>query len=283
MISIPFRKAHKYHGLGNDFLLFDSIKTGRLISAADARLLCDRHFGVGADGILTLLPSKRGDFYIHIYNSDGSVAEMCGNGIRCAVKYFVDFYLKKADDRDIRVETKKGIQICNYSRSSSSREVDSVVVNMGAPILTPESIPVRSHKNDLTIRRGEKVITGFALSMGNPHFVLFGRFSKEDIGVWGPHIERHRLFPMHTNVEFARVNSRRDVDLSVWERGVGITLACGSGSCATVVAGVRKGIIASDVFVRVRLPGGILRVKYDTSLNVLLLKGPAERVFEIVF
>lgn len=281
MISIPFKRAHKYHGVGNDFLLFDSIKTGSLISAADARLLCDRHFGVGADGVLTLLPSKRGDFYMHIYNSDGSVAEMCGNGIRCVVKYFVDFYLKRADDRDIRVETKKGIQICNYSRSS--RGVDSVVVNMGAPILIPESIPVRSHKNDLIIRRGGKVISGFALSVGNPHFVSFGRFSKEDIGVWGPYIERHRLFPMYTNVEFARVNNRRDVDLIVWERGVGTTLACGSGSCATVVAGVKKGIIASNVFVRVRLPGGVLQVKYDTSLDVLLLKGPAERVFEIVF
>ncbi len=276
-----FGRAYKYHGLGNDFVLFDSIKSGRLIRPADAIRLCDRHFGVGADGILTLLPSRNGDFYMHIYNSDGSVAEMCGNGIRCAVKHFVDFYNKSKDKSEIRVETAKGIQICSYTGTRNG--VESVLVNMGAPILEPSLVPVRSKGNEFKVKRGKNNLCRFAVSMGNPHFVIFGKFKDSDILTWGPFIEKHRLFPVRTNVEFATINNDRDVNLAVWERGVGITLACGSGSCATVVAGVKMGLIASDVFVKVKLPGGVLRVKYDIRLNTVFMNGPAERVFEIIF
>jgi len=274
-----FGRAYKYHGLGNDFVLFDSIKTGRLIKPRDAVFICDRHFGVGADGVLTLLPSKKADFYMHIYNSDGSVAEMCGNGIRCAVKHFVDTHRTKAGI--LRVETKKGIQICEYSRKGG--EVESVVVNMGSPILEPRDIPVKSRDIQLKIKLGNNTISGMAVSMGNPHFVSFGNYSEKDIHKWGPHIEKHHLFPRHTNVELARLINRSEILLYVWERGVGITLACGSGSCATVVAGVKRGLVAPDRFIKVRLLGGDLYVKYDTGADVVYMRGTAKRVFGIDF
>ncbi len=276
-----FGKAYKYHGLGNDFVLFDSLKTGRLIRPGDAVSLCDRHFGVGSDGVLTILPSKKADFFMHIYNADGSVAEMCGNGIRCAVKHYVDFYRKGKGIRPVNVETLKGIQICDYSVRDN--EVDTVTVNMGSPVLEPEKIPVRSAGNILKIQMRNRIIRGMAVSMGNPHFVSFGKFSPDDIHTVGPFVERHPLFPRFTNVELVRLKGRREADVSVWERGVGITLACGSGSCAVVVAGVKQNLLDKDVFVKVRLPGGILRVKYDTVRNIVLMSGEAKRVFGIDF
>lgn len=273
--------AFKYHGLGNDFVLFDSIKSGRLISPEDARFICDRHFGVGADGVLTLLPSDRAEFYMHIYNSDGSVAEMCGNGIRCAVKHYVDMHNRMPTEKKIRVETKKGIQICDYIIKRG--EVESVTVNMGSPVLSPEEIPVRSFSNQLSIKNGKRIIRGMAVSMGNPHFVSFGKYSEKDIYILGPFVEKHKLFPRHTNVELVKIRSKKEAEVYVWERGVGITLACGSGSCAVVVAGVMKGLLKADTYIKIRLPGGILNVKYDTKLNNVFMNGEAKRVFRIDF
>jgi diaminopimelate epimerase len=276
---MKFGKAYKYHGLGNDFVLFDSIKSKKLISPKNAVFICDRHYGVGADGVLTLLPSRVADFYMHIYNSDGSVAEMCGNGIRCAVKHFVDNY--KINSKTIRVETKKGVQTCEYFLKN--REVNYVLVNMGSPVFQPDKIPVNSKGNRLKIRMGKESISGFAVSMGNPHFVTFEKYSEKDVYRWGPYIEKHSFFPNHTNVEFARIISREEILLYVWERGVGVTLACGSGSCATVVAGVKEGLIAPNEFIKVRLPGGDLYVKYDIETDQVYMKGPARRVFGIEF
>ncbi|MGB9600576.1 MAG: diaminopimelate epimerase [Myxococcota bacterium] len=276
-----YGKAFKYHGLGNDFVLFDAIKSKRLISPEDARFICDRHFGVGADGVLTLLPSDKADFYMHIYNSDGSVAEMCGNGIRCAVKHYIDLYKRGNKGNEVRVETKSGIQVCNYIIKNG--EVRSVTVNMGSPILLPEKIPVRSSSNLLKIKKGHGVIAGMAVSMGNPHFVSFGRYQGEDILEWGPYIERHRLFPRYTNVELVRIKSKQEADVFVWERGVGITLACGSGSCAVAVAGVKMGLLKANAFLKIRLPGGILNIKYDTERDIVLMNGEARRVFRIEF
>lgn len=278
---INFKTGYKYHGLGNDFVLFDALNSRRLIRPKDAIFICDRHFGVGADGVLTLLPSERADFFMHIYNADGSIAEMCGNGIRCAVKHFVDFYRKGKEDKKVRVETLKGVQICDYSIKNG--EVDTVTVNMGTPVLDPEKIPVDYSTNLINIKINKQVISGMAVSMGNPHFVSFGKFCPDDIYSIGPIIERHPLFPKRTNVELVNINGRRDVDVLVWERGVGITLACGSGSCAVVVSGVKKGILDSDVFVKVRLMGGMLRVKYNSFTNEVLMNGAAKRVFRIDF
>jgi len=273
--------AYKYHGLGNDFVLFDSIESGRLINPEDAVFICNRHFGVGADGVLTLLPSEVADFYMHIYNSDGSVAEMCGNGIRCAVKHFVDLHNKSSKKRKIMVETAKGIQICTYSKKTG--EVNKVTVDMGSPILEPEKIPVKSDSNMLIIKKDKRVIKGMAVSMGNPHFVSFGKFGSNDINDIGPFIERHPLFPRFTNVELVKIRNKREVDVYVWERGVGVTLACGSGACAVVVAGVKQGLLEGNVFVKVNLPGGFLLIKYDTSKNILIMNGEAKRVFRIEF
>ncbi|MCX7958993.1 MAG: diaminopimelate epimerase [Deltaproteobacteria bacterium] len=276
-----FGSAYKYQGLGNDFVLFDALKSKRLISPKEAVFICNRHFGVGADGVLTLLPSGKADFFMHIYNSDGSVAEMCGNGIRCAVKHYVDFYGDSRRNNPVSVETAKGVQVCEYFRRD--KEVDSVTVNMGSPVLEPEKIPVRSDSNIIRITKGNRIVEGMAISMGNPHFVSFGKFAPDDIYSLGPFIEKHPLFPRFTNVELVRVKGKREAEVSVWERGVGITLACGSGSCAVVVAGVIKGLLKPDVFIKVKLPGGVLRVKFDSSLNEVFMNGKAKRVFRIDF
>ncbi|MCX7944500.1 MAG: diaminopimelate epimerase [Deltaproteobacteria bacterium] len=276
-----FSKAYKYQGTGNDFVLFDSIRSEALITPKEAIFLCNRHFGVGADGVLTLLPSKKADFFMHIYNADGSVAEMCGNGIRCAVKHFVDFYLGRGQRRTIIVETKKGVHTCEYS--VDDKGVKTVIVNMGAPMLEPQKIPIKAERNTLTIKKGNRIVRGMALSMGNPHFVSFGDFNSEDVYVLGPFIERHSLFPRFTNVELANVKDKRNAEVFVWERGVGVTLACGSGACAVVVAGVKQGLLDGDVFVKVRLMGGVLKIKYDTKSNEVIMEGEVKRVFGIEF
>lgn len=280
-MKIKIDKAYKYHGLGNDFVLIDSLNSGNLISSKEAVFLCDRHFGVGADGILTLLPSKRADFYMHIYNADGSVAEMCGNGIRCAIKHYVDFHKRGISTRRVAVETKKGVQYCEYSLKGG--EVNEVTVNMGSPILDTSKIPVMSDSNLVKIKKGGRVINGMALSMGNPHFVIFNGALVKDILEIGPFLERHPLFPNFTNVEIVKIRSKEEADVTVWERGVGVTLACGSGSCAVVVAGVKQGLLKGDAFVRINLPGGVLKIRYDTKRDEVIMKGEATRVFKIEF
>lgn len=261
----------KMHGTGNDFVLLNGTRRPVKLSAALSRKLCDRHFGVGADQILVLEPSKKADFRMRIVNSDGSEVEMCGNGIRCAARYAFDRGIVKK--KDMAVETLAGI-------IRPSLQNDIVRVDMGAPVLDAEKIPTRGKGRviDAPFRWTGNEVRMTCVSMGNPHAVIFvDDLSKVPAGVWGPQLENHSFFPKRANVEFTQVISSRRVKARVWERGAGLTLACGTGACAIAVAGVLTGRLQREV--TVSLPGGDLRVEWAADEHVYMT-GPAAYVFE---
>lgn len=272
-------KLTKMQGLGNDFVIVDYTeyeKTG-LPMAELAKKLCDRNFGVGADGmIIPMFDSKIANIGWYFYNSDGTTAQMCGNGIRCFAKYAKDNNLVSSNK--FSVETLAGII------TPEILDDGNVKVNMNKPILEPEKIPFRgkSVKKNITVK--DKTFELNAISMGNPHCVIFAE-GEEDLlemaKTYGPTIEKHELFPEKTNVEFAKVISRNEIDMRVWERGCGITLACGTGACATVVAGILNNL--TDEKVKVNLLGGPLIIEWqgsqtDTNFDVFM-SGPAEYSF----
>jgi diaminopimelate epimerase len=290
----------KYHGIGNDFVILDRTGGGRPVSAPDAVRICDRHRGVGADGVLTLLPSAKASFRMHIRNSDGSIAEMCGNGIRCAVKFAVEragaearggdravAMLKAvvrnpgrgAGVRAVSVETGRGVLQCLAMIRGS--EVESVVVDMGAPILDRSGIPMKGKGRFVggKVEALGKTFKATAVGMGNPHLVLFHRDDMADALKFGPMLERSPLFPKRTNVEFARAVSGTKIHAVVWERGVGITEACGTGACATAVAFALAGISPFGTELSVGLPGGVLWITVPEDLGAVYMRGPAEEVF----
>lgn len=247
----------KSHGIGNDFVILDDT-CGFEISSL-ARLLCDRHFGVGSDGLLIYENSSIADFRMRMFNPDGSEAEMCGNGIRCITLYAY----KKNPKRHFKVETKAGIIDCEVTSTDPFR----VRVNMGKPRdIRYHSIYIDGITFNLTL-----------ISMGNPHAVNF----VEDVGKvplkeWGPKIENHPDFPNRTNVEFVQVVDKGHINVRVWERGAGETLACGSGACAVTVASIVNNY--TDRNVEVTLPGGKLYIEWDRE-NGIFMEGPAEEVF----
>ncbi|MDR1070703.1 MAG: diaminopimelate epimerase [Gracilibacteraceae bacterium] len=267
----------KMHGLGNDFILVDEFEGASGISyPAAARELCDRHRGVGADGLLLLQAAQRADVRMRVFNPDGSEAEMCGNGIRCLAKYAYEAGYVSSDT--MTVGTEAGVK--NIWLTAEGGAVREVCVDMGAPILRPELVPVLA-KQELAVE--EKIeISGHtffftAVSMGNPHCVIFAPAVEEiPLEAAGPLLEHHPIFPNRTNVAFAQVVSRHDIILRMWERGAGPTQACGTGACAAVVAGVLEGRLERESFVR--LPGGTLRIAWQDSGNVLM-SGPAAYVF----
>lgn len=260
----------KMHGLGNDFIFFDNLDGRLRLTPDQVRFLCHRHFGIGADGVITVCPSDRADLKMEIFNSDGSPAEMCGNGIRCFAIYARDHGLVAGPE--MTVETGAGI--------IRPRIVgDKVEVDMGEPEFDPEKIPVNLPGEVVdypVVFEGRKVeIT--CVSMGNPHCVIF--FSPgEELPVLelGPMIETDPLFPRKTNVEFIRVINDREIEFRVWERGAGITLACGTGSCAAVAAAVRTGRTGRKVLVH--LLGGDLDIEWKEN-NRIFMTGPAVEVF----
>ncbi|MFA6032667.1 MAG: diaminopimelate epimerase [Myxococcota bacterium] len=292
----------KYHGIGNDLVLVDLTAGGVPVTSAEAVELCDRNFGVGADGVLTLLPSRKAAFRMHIRNSDGSVAEMCGNGLRCAAKYAYDhgrvvvflgddetngiaaaagFQVKRGTRLSgFAVETGRGVLHC-VIEAAADGIANSVWVNMGAPILERSAIPMTGTGRFLgrEVRAAGKVFTGSAIGMGNPHLVLFAGDDMEQAMKYGPILERSPLFPRKTNVEFARVVSESELSVVVWERGCGITKACGTGACATVVAHAMAGHVPFGREVRVVLPGGVLGVSVPADLHAVYMRGPAVEVF----
>ena len=278
MEKVPFTK---YHGLGNDFLVLDELRTGALMPAARARALCDRHFGVGGDGVLTLLPAEGADLRMHIYNADGSEAEMCGNGIRVVAKHAADAGLFRGDT--VRIATAGGLKVCEVRRGASG-EVETVVVDMGKPELERPRIPVAGEGRMVRekVEVLDRVFEVTAVSMGNPHAVIFGQ-GLATIPLaerYGPVLEaRTGLFPRKTNVELAEVKAD-GIDVVVWERGCGITLACGTGACATAVAAVLTGAAPEGRELTVRLPGGPLGITVEPGLSRVLMRGPAARVFE---
>ncbi len=272
---IPF---WKFHGLGNDFIIMDATRGGLLVEPEQARWLCDRFFGVGADGVLTVLPSEKGDFRMHIYNSDGSQPEMCGNGIRCFVKYVVDNGL--APGPRVRVETGRGVLECE-SQSGPAGKVDFVTVNMGPAIFDRKSIPMVGEGRCIQeqIEAGELTFTITAVSMGNPHMVLFEKADLSLARKRGPLLESHPMFPEKVNVELTEVKSRSEIDLVVYERGCGITKACGTGACAATAAAAMIDKVDFDREVQVTLPGGSLFVRVEHDFSSVWMRGSAVEVF----
>lgn len=268
----------KMHGLGNDFIVIYGLREVPERVGELAVRMCDRHFGVGADGLVFILPSARADCRMRIFNADGSEAEQCGNAIRCVAKYVYDHGI--VDTVQPRIET-AGAGVQQLTLSVSGGKVDAVRVNMGAPVLEPARIPTTFDGErlvDETIEAAGRPFRITALSMGNPHCVVFVDDAEAvDLERWGPALEHHPLFPNRTNVEFVTVRTRRQLHMRVWERGAGPTLACGTGACASLVAAVLNGIAERSV--DVRLPGGSLHIEWDERDGNVYMTGPAETVF----
>jgi diaminopimelate epimerase len=266
----------KYHGLGNDFIVLDDFD-GKAPKTPDfAKKACHRRFGIGADGILYVSGSKSADASMKILNSDGSEAEMCGNGIRCVAKHLYDMGL--VEKKRMKIETLAGVK--DIDCEVEAGQVTSVTVDMGAPSLECEKIPMKCHGKFISMRLDVegRVITGTAVSMGNPHFVVFERLRESERKELGPRIEMHQMFPRKTNVEFAQVFPDH-IDVQVYERGAEWTLACGTGACATVVAAVVNRLVPESKEIEVRLPGGSLWINVAERLSSVTMRGPAVRVF----
>jgi len=276
----------KMEGLGNDFIILDDRKGNIELHEnypALAKRLCSRHFGIGADGIILVLDSHDHDIKYRIYNSDGSQAQMCGNGMRCFARYVYEN--KIISKKKMRVDTKAGTiipEVILNALPGDKDQVHSILVDMGEPVLFCRDIPFES-PNEKAIEEGlivgdkEYLIT--ALFMGNPHAVLFvDDVEKIDIERIGRLIETHKRFPEKTNVEFIQVINKQELKMKVWERGAGRTLACGTGACAALVAASLTGR-ASDRAI-IHLDGGDLDIFWDKKTNHVYKTGPATLVFE---
>lgn len=271
-------KFTKMHGCGNDYvyvnLFEEQIENPAKVSIA----VSDRHFGIGSDGLITIGPSDIADFRMRIYNADGSEAEMCGNGIRCVAKYVYDH--KLTDKAEITVETGAGVKTLQLTVEDD--KVTLVRVDMGEPILTPDEIPVVADGDrvvDEPIVVDDKEWRMTCVSMGNPHAVVFvDDVAHFELEKYGPLFENHVRFPKRTNTEFVQIISRNEAIMRVWERGSAETWACGTGTCATVMACILNGLTDNEVLVHLR--GGDLRIAYDAKSNHIFMTGPATEVFE---
>ena len=265
----------KMHGLGNDFVVLDGIRQSVALSTAQLRFLADRHFGVGCDQILLVEAAGQPDvdFRYRIFNADGGEVEQCGNGARCFVRFVHEQGL--TEKREIRVETVSGVIVPRL-------EDDGLVsVDMGVPVLAPARIPFISASDELvqTLRIADREIAITAVGMGNPHAVqLVADVDTAAVEQQGPLIESHPCFPQRVNAGFMQVCDRQSIRLRVFERGAGETLACGSGACAAVVAGVSRGLLDSPV--RVETRGGTLSGAWDGPGTPVLMTGPAVTVFK---
>lgn len=276
-------KFTKMHGLGNDFIFLDHFLGAEELGAEErdyaalARKLCHRQFGIGGDGLIAVLPSQVADVRMRIINSDGSEPEMCGNGIRCLARFAYDRGYVKSNP--LKVETLAGVLTLYITLENG--QVEGVRVDMGEPILEAEHIPVQVPGHpvlDAVLEVGGEEIRFTAVSMGNPHCIIFvPDTEKVDFERLGPAIESHPLFPRKTNVEFVQVLSPREVKMKVWERGAGPTLACGTGACATAVAAILNG--KTERTVKVHLPGGDLQIEWGAD-NHVYMTGPASYVFK---
>ncbi len=278
-------KFTKLQSAGNDFVLVEGkgiIRDWQYLAEA----VCKRHFGIGADGLLVLLPSAKADITMRLFNADGSEAEACGNGLRCLVKYAFDNNLVDSNKGEISVETLAGIRKARLLGKRSNASV--IQAGMGKPELEPARVPVVTQLQkgrivDIMLSdyplmlAGEELRLCF-LAMGNPHAVCFRQQPVEDFPLLrlGPLVENNQMFPKRINFEVARVIDRRRIDARVWERGVGETLACGSGACAVAVAAIILDFCDNPV--AIRLPGGALEVDWDGEGEVML-SGAAESVF----
>lgn len=270
----------KYQGLGNDFILLDNRHSNdTLVSPDQAAKICDRHFGIGADGVIFALPgTKDTEYTMRIFNSDGSEPEMCGNGIRCLAKFIADLEGNTEVNKSYRISTLAGVIIPKLESNGE------VTVDMGRPQLTAAKIPTTLTAVDnqvvaqpLTVSDRTWSVT--AVSMGNPHCITFVEdTSAIDLENIGPLFEHHSAFPQRTNTEFIQIVSSNYLKMRVWERGAGITLACGTGACATVVAGVLNN--QCDRTSTVELPGGCLEITWSEADDKVYMTGPATQVFK---
>ena len=271
----------KMQGCGNDYVYVDLFKEKIENPAKLSIAVSDRHFGIGSDGLITIGPSETADFQMHIYNADGSEAEMCGNGVRCVAKYVYDHGL--TDQTEITVETGAGIK--TLLLTVENKKVSQVRVDMGEPILNPELIPVEADGDtviDEKIYVDGKEWHMTCVSMGNPHAVVFVEDTDAfELEKYGRQFENHPRFPKRTNVEFVHVISRTEASMRVWERGSAETLACGTGTCASVMACILNHKTENKVLVHLR--GGDLTIEYDPKSNHIFMTGPAVEVFHGTF
>ena len=267
----------KYHGLGNDFVLIDNRHSAEpILTPKQSEKWCDRNFGIGADGVIFLLNADNGEHRMRIYNSDGSEPEMCGNGIRCLAKFMQDLDIPTIEGK-YPIQTGAGLIVPQMDADGQ------ITVDMGKPFLTAAEIPTTLGASDqkvvnLPLEVGGKTWNVTTVSMGNPHCMIFvddvDSIPLAEIGVL---FEHHPVFPNRTNTEFVEVVNRGYVKMRVWERGAGATLACGTGACATVVAGVLNDLC--DRICTVNLPGGDLKITWSAESDRILMTGPAQLVF----
>lgn len=269
----------KMHGLGNDFIIVYGEQWLPDNASELAIELCNRFFGIGADGLVYILPSENADYMMRIINSDGSEAEQCGNAIRCVSKYLYDRGL--VSNTDISIET-LGAGAQKVQMHVENGIVISVRVDMGEPILKGTEVPTTIDQDlvmDYPVEIDGRQFRFTAVSMGNPHCVIYVEDATEiDLHTWGPKLEKHPLFPRKINVEFVTVVSRKYADMRVWERGAGPTLACGTGACATLVASVLNGF--TDRVATISLKGGALEIEWNEADNHVYMTGPAQEVFQ---
>lgn len=266
-MKLPFIKMH---ALGNDYVYVDCFQpdTAKFIAEADlptlARKVSDRHFGIGSDGMVLILPSKDADAMMRIFNADGSEAEMCGNAIRCVGKYLYESGI--CHQMRLFVKTLSGIR--SLALQATNGVVKTCTVNMGLP-----------HVHSDVLMRGEDPIGFTMVNMGNPHAVFFRdtQAQMDEITKYGPLVGTHPHFPDGTNVEFVCVRNNKELDVRVWERGSGITLACGTGACAAAVAAMWYGWTERNLIVH--LPGGDLQIRWESNTESVFMTGPATEVF----
>lgn len=271
-------KFTKMHGFGNDYVYVNCFEEKIDNPPAVARFVSDRHFGIGSDGLIMINPSKTADFEMEMYNADGSRGEMCGNGIRCVAKYVYDYGL--TDKTQISVETLGGIKYLDLTVEDG--KVSLVKVDMGKPELEADLIPIISEREQvidepIEVDGKEYHMTG--VSMGNPHAVIYVDDVKGlDLEKIGPKFENHERFPKRINTEFVHCIDRQTVEMRVWERGSGETLACGTGACAVAVSSILNNL--TDTQVTVKLLGGDLQIEWDREKDRVFMTGPATVVFD---
>jgi diaminopimelate epimerase len=280
---IRVMKFTKMHGIGNDYVYVNCFAEQVADPSRVAPLVSDRHTGIGGDGLILIMPSEKADVRMRMFNVDGLEGEMCGNGVRCVAKYAYDHGLSRSNP--MRVETGRGVLTLDLKVEKG--KVEQVTVNMAEPILSLAEIPVdrdklikgsRENEYRISLSGGNELLDGTFVSMGNPHAVFFTNDVKRvELERIGPVVEHHKAFPRRVNAHWAQVHSRNEVTMRTWERGSGITLACGTGACAVTVAAVLTG--RTDRKVLVHLPGGDLTIEWRESDNNVYMTGPATEIF----
>ncbi len=295
-LSLPTMRFTKMHGIGNDYVYVNGFVESVADPADLARKVSDRHTAIGGDGLIMILPSDKADVRMRMFNADGSESEMCGNGVRCVAKYSFDHGLTQANP--MKVETGRGVLTLDLQTKDG--KVEQVTVKMGEPTLSLPEIPVSDHH--LLRRFGKEweleispntdedsaayeqqvqdttILTASFISMGNPHAVIYvSNIDSPNLNYLGPLIEHHAAFPRRINAHWVQVHSKNEVTMRTWERGSGITMACGTGACAVCVAGVLTG--RTDRKILAHLPGGDLTLEWRESDNNVYMTGPATEVF----